>query len=150
MSRKQPLTEVTRRMRKKGFSDSDINSVMGDVRDLYSANILDTDLISDSSRMFAEQLKTPLYDSKFGGFSIRGFDTHMRRFYATGDELFKALYFNKRKTYYMNLGFSREEAVSRAAEQVRRHLPNYSIAPKGLKFARLGGVGTFTSFTTEI
>jgi len=150
MSKKQPLTEVTKRMRRKGFSDSDINSVMGDVRDLYSANILDTDLISDSSRMFAEQLKTPLYDSKFGGFSIRGFDTHMRRFYATGDELFKALYFNKRKTYYMNLGFSREEAVSRAAEQVRRHLPNYSIAPKGLKFARLGGIGTFTSFTTEI
>ena len=157
MAQGKPVSKIMDGLRKKGYTAKQIDDALEDVNELYGANILDSDAIADLSRSFRNMGKQgalgtvdSMYDAKLGKVSLRWLDNHMRRFYATGDEVFKALYFSKRKRFYKDIGFAKSDAARKAAKDVRRHLPNYNIAPKGLKLARMTGLGTFTSFTTEI
>ena len=157
MAQGKPVSKVMEKLRKKGYTAQQVDDALEDINELYQANILDSDAIADLSRSFTRMGKEgalntvdKMYDAKLGKLSLKWMDGHFRRFYATGDEVFKALYFSKRKRFYNNIGFNKSDAARRASKDVRRHLPNYNIAPKGFKTARMLGVGTFTSFTTEI
>ena len=157
MAQGKPVSKVMEKLRRKGYTAKQLDNVLEDVNELYGANILDSDAMADLSRSFVRLGKEgvlgkvdSIYDAKLGKLSLKWLDGHMRRVYATGDEVFKALYFSKRKRFYNNIGFDKSVAARKAAKDVRRHLPNYNISPKGFKAARMVGVGTFTSFTTEV
>jgi len=155
MQKGESVADISLRLKKKGRTTEEIDEIMEDILELYSSNVLDVDFIAESSRTFGRQADDPInkgidkiYNNK--GFNIRGVDQFFRRSYATGDEVFKALYFNQRKKFYQKAGFTKTEAIDNASFDVRRHLPNYRIQPKLIKAARATGLGTFTAFTTEI
>ena len=157
MAQGKPVSKIMEKLRRKGYTAKQLDDVLEDVNELYGANILDSDAMADLSRSFLRLGKEgvlgkvdTIYDAGIGKLSLKWLDGHMRRVYATGDEVFKALYFSKRKRFYSDIGFDRSVAARKAAKDVRRHLPNYNISPKGFKAARMVGVGTFTSFTTEV
>lgn len=158
----QSASEVALRLKNKGKTPEQIDDIMEDVLEMYGTGILDVDLAAENSRMFkrqvkdikgttgkiAETLDNFIYNKN--GMNVRSIDQLMRRNYATGDEIFKALYFNQRKRFYLDAGFEKTFAIKRSAQDVRRRLPNYRLQGTFLKGTRAAGLGTFTSFTTEI
>lgn len=164
----QSASEVALRLKNKGKTPEQIDDIMEDVLEMYGTGILDVDLAAENSRMFKRQLADQegaegitkvgqkvakgfddfIYNKN--GMNLRSVDQLMRRNYATGDEIFKALYFNQRKRFYLDAGFEKTDAIKRSAQDVRRRLPNYRLQGKGLKITRALGIGTFTAFTTEI
>ena len=159
----EDITTVSKRLYAKGtYSKEQIDDIVEDVIELYGSGLLDTDFLADATNMFkyesnaygAETIKKgadSLYTAGTETLSARGIHSLFKRVYASGDEMFKALYFSKQKNFYIDkVGLSKKQALELAARDVRRHQPNYKIQPKAFKRLRLTGFGTFMSFTTEI
>ena len=157
-AQKKPTINASRKLREKGYTLEQIDDVIEEMNELYAQKITDADMLADSTNMWKAQTETPffkqidqIYSAGTNSISIRAVDNLFRRFYASGDELFKVIHFSQRKRFWKDkIGFSRSDAVSKAGEETRDRFPMYSMTPRGFKAARLLGVGTFTSFTTEI
>ena len=157
-AQKKPTINLSKKLRAKGHTFEQIEDVLEDFNELYTQKITDADMMADTTNMWKAQTETPgfkrldqIYSAGTNSISIRAVDNLFRRFYATGDELFKVIHFSQRKRFWKDkIGFNRRDAVNKAGEETRDRFPMYSMSPKGFKAARLVGVGTFTSFTTEI
>lgn len=164
---KESLGDILPKLTKQTNSDGtlrytriEVDSAFKLYTELNEANILDTDMMSDTLRLLQD--KSALRSLVVKGFKTErlplrltrktarvGFEA-AKRTYAAGDEFFKVVYYMDRRNYHTRLGATEADAVLKARRDVYRHLPNYRFQPGLFKTARTFGVGNFVSHTLEI
>ena len=161
---KESLGDIVPKLTKQTNSDGtlrytrlEVNSALKFYTELNEANILDTDMMSDTLRLLQDKsalrslvVKTFQTDNFGPRKAVRASFEAAKRTYAAGDEFFKVVYYMDRRNYHTRLGATEEEAVLKARRDVYRHLPNYRFQPGLFKIARTAGIGNFVSHTLEV
>ena len=156
---KENSAQLLTKLRNKGYTQEEANDVLQDFYEFLQARIIDSDYLTDFERVLTADgglmsLAKQAYDNSekigVGAFNVKSLNEFTKRMYAGSDEVYKVLFYKNQKKMFLDAGFTSQEAVKLASQDVFDFMPNYRYLPKLIKKLRAVGVGAFVAHTLEI